>query len=742
MTTPGQMGPVLYNPALLRREELIGSFVVRHGELQELVDRVRSAPAEHAPQHVLILGWRGMGKTTLLHRLAYAVEDDPDLGETWLPVLFDEEQLNVGELADFWLNALEMLSIAADDRTIKERADRLSTTLKERELEEAAYEALAESARRLCRRLLLLVDNVDLVLSRIDPDREASRLREILQHEPWLMLVGTSSRAIESTYDYGQPFYEMFRILELAPLDERQTLDMLAGLAERYDAPDVGQVTREDPARIRKLRQLMGGNPRTVALLFEVLQQGATSDFRTQLERLLDSSTSLYKERLESLPVQSQRVFDALAKRWDPASATQIAEDLRIDRGTASGQLHRLSEKGLVEKVKLPRRALGFQVRERFFNIWCLMRSGRRSRQRLRWLMEAFDLFFDLERLRFEAQRLAASMPTADHTALVHHMEVAGALWRRLPEPVERAALVESLLDSVKRLDPGAGPLMLEASDITDLQSQLSTPEALRLITKATDAGLADDALLSHGFGLLRRERFFTAARDLARLVLKKQPDSPLALNELVSASILAMDLEGIEPAIERLLRVAPKEPLPFELAINAYYSLGRIDRAGEVLEEALSIFPDDPALLWTSATFRVVKIKDWPTFGSLLDRDRLLLPLHANNGFTALFVGGARAKVRDLGGPVEYLLSSEEEGRIPWPTARVLLLLLVAFGFGDEVRRAVDGSLREDFKSFRLVLAAINGEHEVVASLSPELASSLQKIASEVADFREELKS
>jgi oxalate decarboxylase/phosphoglucose isomerase-like protein (cupin superfamily) len=40
--------------------------------------------------------------------------------------------------------------------------------------------------------------------------------------------------------------------------------------------------------------------------------------------------------------------------------------ELRIGRGVASGQPHRLVERGLVEKVRLPRRAIGFQVRERF----------------------------------------------------------------------------------------------------------------------------------------------------------------------------------------------------------------------------------------------------------------------------------------------------------------------------------------------------------------------------------------
>lgn len=692
MTTPRQTGPLLYNPSLLRREELIGSFVVRHGELKELVDRVRSAPAEHAPQHVLVLGWRGMGKTTLLHRLAYSVEDDPELRKTWLPVLFDEEQLNVGELADFWLNTLEMLSIAASDRLIKGQADEISTTLRGTELEETAYEALAETARLLDRRLLLLVDNVDLVLSRIDPDREASRLREILQHESWLMLVGTSSNAIESTYDYGQPFYEMFRVLELAPLNERQTLAMLSGLADRYRALGVTRVIREDPMKVEKLRLLMGGNPRTVGLLFGVLQEGPLGDLRNQLERLLDSSTSLYKERLESLPVQAQRVFIALAQRWEASTASQVADDLRLDRGAVSGQLHRLVEKGLVEKVALPRRALGFRVRERFFNIWCLMRGGRRSRQRLRWLVEAIELFYDADRLLASARSVIDGLRTeANRVAITRHLEFGVALLKSLPVPLERAALLEALLAALPALGGQCSEVSLELLDpshFASLQAELPPAAALKLVRVAIEAGATDEILLVRAFQLLRMTRHNSEVLELAWKVAKKNPLSLIALREIAGQNLMMGDFDAAKVAVESLKEHAPQAPYTWTLSSNLHIFDGDLEKAKDAIARGLTVAPKDMEL-YVTALYLHMDISERAL--EALPEDRYFLPLFMFAACTFLALDAPPGKP-DLKTIRRYL----DKVLTDWPVTPFLYLSLlhaVACGFGMAVVKALDPS-------------------------------------------------
>jgi len=66
-TGPGGLGAAAkFNPQLWKPDELRAIFVVRQAELAELVRRLEQATPGTPPQHVLITGHRGMGKSTLL----------------------------------------------------------------------------------------------------------------------------------------------------------------------------------------------------------------------------------------------------------------------------------------------------------------------------------------------------------------------------------------------------------------------------------------------------------------------------------------------------------------------------------------------------------------------------------------------------------------------------------------------------------------------------------------------------
>lgn len=85
-------------------------FVAWQKELDRLLSVIRAAAAPGVtPKHTLVLGARGMGKSTLLRRLALAVRDDPELNAAWIPVNFPEEQYTVATLGDFWINTLDAL---------------------------------------------------------------------------------------------------------------------------------------------------------------------------------------------------------------------------------------------------------------------------------------------------------------------------------------------------------------------------------------------------------------------------------------------------------------------------------------------------------------------------------------------------------------------------------------------------------------------------------------------------------
>jgi AAA+ ATPase superfamily predicted ATPase len=115
----------------LLKGEAIAQFYARQAAYESLMGLLR----RERPSHVLIIGTRGMGKTTLLQRVNYGVEDDPELNSRCLVLAFPEEQYNVNRLHRFLLNTVDAL------------ADALEKLRNERML--ARVEAFAETVVKL-----------------------------------------------------------------------------------------------------------------------------------------------------------------------------------------------------------------------------------------------------------------------------------------------------------------------------------------------------------------------------------------------------------------------------------------------------------------------------------------------------------------------------------------------------------------------------------------------------------------
>jgi len=447
-------GIAVYNPRSLSRDELCGNFCVREELLERLREDLRRGCTTGSFQHRLVLGQRGMGKTTLLHRLRFAIEDDEELAAAWLPLVFPEEQYDIGDLAGFWLNCLDAVADAMETsgegtERLDELIERLETVPKAHRAAEALAALRGEGERR-GRRLVLLVDNIDLVFDRIDKEQWA--LRKALS-EDGIVLIGASAHASEATYVYDKAFYDFFAVEELAGLDLEETRALMCRLADRTDVEEVRDLAENHPERIEPIRILSGGNPRTIVLLFTVHAQGIRGDVRTDLDRLLDLCTPLYKHRFEELSAQNQRIVHALCVNWHPIGSAALARTLDLKSQTVSGQLERLCKLGGVQKVPLATaegltKKTGYQVAERFFNIWYLMRNSRRLRRKLLWFVEFLRLMNTPEERRSHAMtHLSGRMGGA------RDIETGLALAQAVEDPQLAAALEHIELQSIHRDD-------------------------------------------------------------------------------------------------------------------------------------------------------------------------------------------------------------------------------------------------------------------------------------------------
>lgn len=212
-----------FNPGLFQSDrDVIEQFVVRHHELDAVLDVLRGNVEAPSCQHVLIVAPRGQGKTMLLARAAAELRADEQLSARLLPVRFMEESHEIFRLADFWLETLFYLAreVAGPDpdlsRELRDTHADLKSRWRERELADRARAAVLEAAERLDRRLVLMVENLQALCESVDDDFGWG-LRQALQSEPRIVLVATATSRFEALEDARQPFFELFRTIPLRP---------------------------------------------------------------------------------------------------------------------------------------------------------------------------------------------------------------------------------------------------------------------------------------------------------------------------------------------------------------------------------------------------------------------------------------------------------------------------------------------------------------------------------------------
>ena len=408
----------IYNPHLHSDEALIEHFVVRDRLFRRIIEDLLGED----PPHQLLIGQRGMGKTTLLRRVAAEVDRDPSLRARWIALRFPEEQYNIATLSDLWINCLDALAVARarqGEQAEVARVEDFVTGLPQEETARAtqALDKLLEIVSG-ARGLVLCIDNLQQVLGRLKA--EAWALRKVLGGSHRVVVLGASPGELVSTYD--EPFYDFFQAHRLRGLDLEETRALLLHFARRAGPVAVAAI-EERAARVKTLHVLTGGNPRILVILAGVISADPDGDVREQLEQLLDQITPLYKARFDELSDQPQRVLDALAMLWDPATAAQVAAHARLEVNSASTQLARLHEAGLVDKVDIPGTSRqGFQVGERFFNIWYLMRASRKMRGKLRALTLFMESMYEVgdpealaDRLRKVGSDAELALVLSDH---------------------------------------------------------------------------------------------------------------------------------------------------------------------------------------------------------------------------------------------------------------------------------------------------------------------------------------
>ena len=276
-----------------------------------------------------------------------------------------------------------------------------------------AYEFLNILTRMLKRRPVLLIDNLNMIFDRMN-ETDQYNLRACMTEKGAPIIIGASSILFDETIHYDAPFYDAFQIINLDRLTLPEMTTMLVNLANMTGETFLIPSIQEHEARIKALLQLTGGNPRTAVMFFRLIQRGFSNDINDDLEGLLDELTPVYKARFEELSPQAQVIMDSIAMNWDPISLEKLREVTRLENNKLSPQLKRLTESGWIEKPTTQQGKGGtYEISERIFNIWYLMRrSSRRQKRSIFCLSKFMEVYYGEEIKEMARQYLTATFTT------------------------------------------------------------------------------------------------------------------------------------------------------------------------------------------------------------------------------------------------------------------------------------------------------------------------------------------
>lgn len=380
-----------FNPGTLQSdEEVISQFVVRQRELDIVLEVLRGNIASPSCQHMLLVAPRGRGKTMLLARVGAELRAKNALSSHLFPVRFMEESQEIHTLADFWLEALfytANANAATNPELCRElRATHATLTARWRDthIQDYARAAVLEAADRMNRKLVLMVENLQALWDDVKNDDFGWQLRQTLQSDPKVVLLATATSRLRGLDDAKHPFFEMLRIIELAPLDTDECRHL-------WNVVTGDQRTNRE---ITPLRILTGGSPRLIIIVATFARHRSLRQLLEDLVTLVDDHTEYFRSYLDGLAKIERRVFLSVVDLWRPSSANEIAARARMDIRKVSALLARLVDRGAVLVYGLAGRRQKYVAAEGIYSIYYKLRRERDEAEVVRNLIVFMTAFY------------------------------------------------------------------------------------------------------------------------------------------------------------------------------------------------------------------------------------------------------------------------------------------------------------------------------------------------------------
>ena len=327
-----------FTPSTMSAELLERLFVVRKPILEALMKRVKALGRTPSPHHTLLVGPRGAGKTHLISLVYHRCKS---LGKTG-----DGKPLRIAWLPeDPW-------TLVSYGRLLAAILERVVPDFDNQKIAEPELDALIRHTSREDGPILVLAENLDQILEALG-DSGQQKLRNLLQTEPDILVIATTTRLDRSLSAHAAPFFGFFDTIRLDPFSPEEAREMLTTLAREANNSELAKrlSDNESLARIHTIAHLAGGQPRLWALLGNALTVEDLRDLTTLLLNRFDDLTPYYQEQLARLSPMQRLIVAELATADRPLPVKDLAERIGYDQRSTAKAVSDLANLGWLKST-------------------------------------------------------------------------------------------------------------------------------------------------------------------------------------------------------------------------------------------------------------------------------------------------------------------------------------------------------------------------------------------------------
>ncbi len=203
-------------------------------------------------------------------------------------------------------------------------------------------------------RCVILVDDFDKMLE-VLPNDEQYKLRAFLFKKNAPTLIATSTGLYEGFSDYRAPFYDAFRVLHIPQLAQNDVAEILS--------EEVYQKVK-DLSEFQNTIPKLGGNLNYIRSLAAELCENRG------IEDVVKANDRYFRYMFSSLPNVQQRALYGLALSGETATSADVQKMSGLTAANTASALFRLEKQGIIAKIGDKKRNVTYQINDYLLWLW------------------------------------------------------------------------------------------------------------------------------------------------------------------------------------------------------------------------------------------------------------------------------------------------------------------------------------------------------------------------------------